>query len=256
VTSSRRLFRNLGLLRADQDWAPILTLAELRMISSRLDSEISFLHYLTRRSTIDDMLDFIADEQDLLSMYLLNGFAIDAGALEGRQVTFLAADAVVRGRAHPRQDRTEFATPGITLSPNWRLIAKEIYESNNRHRFDIIVSILNQNPSTLANIEARVRRWRSGAGRGPGNTLSTRAVIGNRVFVIAVHMSRALSFDAETWVEQARMIALDLAEKLGATDCVVILKTRRSPHLTFDGINFFRIRPSRPTSAFGMPPIG
>ena len=74
VTSSRRLFREMGLLRSDQDWAPVLSLAELRMLSERLDTEISFLHYLTRRATADDVLDFVADEQDLLSLYLTNGF--------------------------------------------------------------------------------------------------------------------------------------------------------------------------------------
>jgi hypothetical protein len=256
VTSSRRLFRELGLLRADQDWAPILTLSELRMISARLDSEISFLHYLTRRATIDDMFDFVADEQDLLSMYLRNGFAIDAAPLEGHQVMFLAADAVVRGRAHPRDDRAEFVTPGITLSPTWRLIAKEIYETNNRHRFDILITILNQNPSALAGIEARVRRWRSGAGRGQGNTLSSRTVIGDRVFVIAVHMSRELPSDADSWAAQARAVAHDLAGKLEATDCVVILKGRRSPYLTFDGISFFRFQPSPRPSRLATQHVG
>lgn len=255
VTSSRRLFRQMGLLRVDQNWAPILTLSDLRMISSRLDSEVSFLHYLTRRSTIDDMFDFVADEQDLLSMYLRNGFAIDAGALEGRQVMFLAADAVVRGRVHPRDDRTGFSTPGITLPPTWRLIAKEIYEAKDRHRFDILVTILNQRPSALARIEAQVRRWRSGAGRGQGNTLSSRTVIGDRIFVIAVHMARELPFDADSWILQARMIGHDLAEKLEATDCVVVLKARHSPFLTFDGISFFRFRRSPRATTFATQPI-
>jgi hypothetical protein len=240
VTSSRRLFRELGLLESDQQWAPILTLAELRMISARLDSELSFLHYLTRRSTIDDMLNFVADEQDLLAMYLTNGFAFDARAFEGRQLMFLNADAAVRGRPLPRSDRLEFATPGITLSPMWRLIAKEIYEAEDRHRFDILVAILNQQPGALAEMEKKIRRWRSGAGRGQGNTLSSRAVIGERVFVVAIHMANERLLDAESWTVQSRIIGLDLAEKLGATDCVVILKSCRSAELTFDGLSFFR----------------
>jgi len=97
VTSSRRPFKEIGLLTDDQEWAPILTLAELRMISERLDTEVSFLHYMTRRAAADDVFNFVADEQDLLSMYLMNGFLIDARALHGRQVTFLQADAAVRG---------------------------------------------------------------------------------------------------------------------------------------------------------------
>jgi hypothetical protein len=38
----------------------------------------------------------------------------------------------------------------------------------------------------------------------------------------------------------SRMIGRDLAEKLGATDCVVILKSRRSRSPTLEGIGFFR----------------
>lgn len=256
VTSSRHLFRQHGLLRADQNWAPVLTLSELRMISSRLDSEISFLHYLTRRSTIDEMFDFVADEQDLLSMYLSNGFAIDASALKGRQVMFLAADAAVRGRVHPRADRTEFTTPGIMLPPTWRLIAEEIYKANNRHRFDILVTILNQGLNALAGIEAQVRRWRSGGGRGRCSTLSSRTVIGDRIFVVAVRMSTEFPSDAGSWALEARMIGHDLAKKLEATDCVVILKVRHSPYLTFDGISFFRFRHSPRTSTFAHQAIG
>lgn len=244
VTSSRRLFRELGLLESDQHWAPILTLAELRMISARLDSEVSFLHYLTRRSTVDDMVDFIADEQDLLAMYLTNGFAFDPRAFEGRQVMFLQADEAVRGRPTPRSDRCEFATPGIVLPPMWRLIAKEVYEADDRHRFDILVTILNQQPGALAGMEKRVRQWRSGAGLGQGNTLSSRAAIGERVFVVAIHLAKVPPLNAEAWTLQSRIIGHDLAEKLGATDCVVLLKCRRSAELTFDAVSFFRFPPS------------
>lgn len=240
VTSRRRLFREMGLLTNDQEWAPILTLAELRMICERLDTEISFLHYMTRRATADDVMDFVGDEQDLLSMYLRNGFVLDARALDGRQVTFLQADEPVRGRASPRGNRREFATPGITLPPMWALIAKEIYAADDRHRFDILLTILNQPPATLAGIAASVRRWRSGGGKGAGNTLSARMVVGERVFVVGVHMANENPEDAAAWTHQSRFIGHDLAEKLGATDCVVILKTRRSKSPTFDGISFFR----------------
>ena len=240
VTSSRRLFREMGLLRSDQDWAPVLSLAELRMLSERLDTEISFLHYLTRRATADDVLDFVADEQDLLSLYLTNGFAVDTRGLEGRQVFFLQADAAVRGRASPRVDRREFATPGIDLPPMWNLVAKEIYASDDRHRFDILVTILNQLPGSLRAIAQRAQRWRSGAGGTNGDTAVCRMEVADRVFVVGVHMTKEPPLDRRSWADRARMISYDLAKRFGATDCVIILKVRRSRFLTFDGIGFFR----------------
>jgi hypothetical protein len=240
VTSSRRLFREMGLLRNEQDWAPVLSLAELRMLSERLDTEIAFLHYLTRRATADDVLDFVADEQDLLSLYLTNGFAVDTRGLEGRQVLFLQADAAVRGRASPRVDRREFATPGIDLPPMWSLIAREIYESENRHRFDILISILNQLPGSLHAIAQKAQRWRAGTGAKNGDTAVCRMKIADRVFVVGVHMAKEPPVDERSWADTARIIGYDLARRFGATDCVVILKVRRSRFLTFDGISFFR----------------
>lgn len=240
ITGSRRFFRELGMLEEDGAWAPILTLGELRMISDRLDTEVSFLHYLTRRMTADDLFDCSGDEQDLLSMYLVNRFIIDPRALEGRQVVFFQADAAVRGRTTPRSDRTEFVTHGPPLPSMWNLIAKEIYDDANRHRFDILFTLLNQNPSSLEGIASTVRRWRSGGGIGKGDTMSARAQIGSRVFVVAVRMVRLHPGGADEWRNQARIIAYDLHDKLGATDCVVVLKLRRSRSLTFDGISFFR----------------
>lgn len=67
--------------------------------------------------------------------------------------------------------------------------------------------------------------------------------MGDRVFVVAVHMARDHPADGDAWANHSRMIGLDLAEKLGATDCVVILKSRRSRSPTFDGISFFRFPP-------------
>jgi hypothetical protein len=103
---------------------------------------------------------------------------------------FFMADAAVRGRASPRDDRREFATPGIVLPPMWQLIAKEVYTTVHRHRFDILLSMLNQYPTVLAGMSQTVRRWRSGAGAGRGNTISSRMAIGDRVFVMAIHMAR------------------------------------------------------------------
>lgn len=218
LTGSRRFFNDIGMLERDGIWAPILTLGEIRMISDRLDTEVSFLHYLTRRMTADEVFDFSGDEQDLLSMYLTNRFIFDHEALKNRKVLFLNADAAVRGPASPRTDRTIFSLHGPALPPMWNLIAKEIYNTPDRHRFDILITLLNQNPGSLEGMARRLRRWRSGGGTGKGNTLSSRAQIGSRVFVLAFHLARDHPDNAEEWRDQSRHIAYDLHEKLGATD--------------------------------------
>lgn len=169
-----------------------------------------------------------------------NGFVVDTRGLEGRQVLFLQADAAVRGRASPRTDRREFATPGIDLPPMWSLVAREVYASDHRHRFDILIAILNQLPGSLLAIAQKAQRWRAGSGAKNGDTAVCRMEIADRVFVVGVHMTKEPPLDERSWADTARFIGHDLARQFRATDCVVMLRVRRSSFLTFDGISFFR----------------
>ena len=83
------------------------------MIAAFLDSEVSFFRYLTRWSAIEDQMRLIGDEQDLLSMYLINGFCNDVAAIGGREVMLFDAHAMVRGPEVVRIDRRSVHTPAI-----------------------------------------------------------------------------------------------------------------------------------------------
>ena len=96
LTSARYYLKALGLIKNATAWSPVLSLGELQMIARFLDTEVSFQHYLTRRSTVDELIDFDGDEQDILSLYLINGLCLDPSALEGQRVAFLEADTPVR----------------------------------------------------------------------------------------------------------------------------------------------------------------
>ena len=85
LTSAKHNLKVLGTITDDDAWAPVLSLGELMLIWRYLDSEISFFHYLTRRATLEDLLEFEGDEQDILSTYLINGLFIDPENLQGRQ---------------------------------------------------------------------------------------------------------------------------------------------------------------------------
>lgn len=220
-------------------WAPVLSLGELLLIERFLDTEVSFFHYLTRRATIEELIDFDGDEQDLLSMYLTNGLCLDKAALSGKKVRFLNADAMVRKPGKPRSDRTEVEVHGVNLSPMWAATVRELYgDSRNRHRFDIIQTILNQYPPALMNMERRIRRWRRGRSSG-GDVMIADYKIGNQKFVVAVHLMKQIP-GADAWRERSRNIAHGLAS-MGATDCAVFLRLRRSKEKTFDGFSFFRM---------------
>jgi hypothetical protein len=239
LTSTKHYLRDLGLVTDTTAWAPVLSLGELQLIERFLDTEISFFHYLTRRATIEELMDFDGDEMDLLSMYLTNGLSIDKAALGGRKVTFLNADAVVRTQRKPRLDRTEVEFNGVHLSPMWAATVRELYgDKDQRHRFDIIQTLLNQSPTALIGMERRIGRWRRGV--TVEDTMMSRYEIGTQQFVVVVHLMKRIS-GPDAWRARSREIAYGLGGIVGATDCAVFLQLRKSKEKTFDGVSFFRM---------------
>lgn len=240
VTSSRRNFEGMGLIGPNDPWAPIFSIGELRMLTTYLDSEVSFFHYLTRRPIVERQLAFMGDEQDLLSLYLTNGFLVDSHVLKDMTVLFHKADAPVRTQKQVRVDRHAFETPGLHLPPYWRRLATDLYASDSAHRFDMIEAIFNQHPAALKGIEQRIRQWNSGMGRATKDPMFVSVKFGGRIFALAVTLERDPYQNAELWHEHAREIAKFVRAQTGATDCLVILRVRKS-QASFDAVSFFRM---------------
>jgi hypothetical protein len=189
------------------------------------------------------LIDFEGDEQDILSMYLINGLCIDPGKVQGRKLRFLNIDGVVRTGKAPRRDRTEFEVFGIPLNYYWRSTLEEIYRNGRlRHRFDILQVVLNQDPQVLAGIAQHVQKWRRGLASGKkGDLLLVRNTIGRRVFVLAYHLTKR-PMTAEEWAERARSIAREAAAAMfEASDCAAFLRLKKSKENTYDGLSFHRL---------------
>lgn len=243
LTSAKHNLKALGAIKDENAWAPVLSLGELMLVWRHLDTEVSFFHYLTRRATLEETIDFEGDEQDILSMYLINGLCIDPEVLQGRQLRFLNFDGVVRAGKTPRRDRTEFEIFGIPLSRYWQLTLEEIYrDATLRHRFDILQVVLNQDPNGLVGVERQWRKWKRGlVSQKKGDLIFVRNAIGNRVFVLAYHLTKH-PLVAEEWAVRARTIARDAAGTMfEASDCTVMLRTKKSKERTYDGVSFHRL---------------
>ncbi|WP_122467925.1 hypothetical protein [Brevundimonas lutea] len=256
LTSARHHLKALGLIDEDAAWAPVLSLGELLMIERVLDSQLSFIHYLTRRAVLEDQVEFDGDEQDLLSVYLTNGLYLSPDELEGRRMMFLNADAPVRGPRTPRADRLQVETHGVTLSPFWKdSVAELARASANRHRFDLCGVILNQHPGALAEFERQIRRWRRGAGSSQQDLLVTRYPVAGRTFMLVVRLLKRRP-DPDLWHEEAREAVRHLLPETEATDCAVFAIVRNSRERTFDGYSFFRVgRTPRPVGVVGGAPL-
>lgn len=250
LTSAKHNLKVLGAITDDNAWAPVLSLGELMHIWRHLDTEVSFFHYLTRRATLEELVDFEGDEQDILSMYLINGLCIDSEQLKGRQLRFLNIDGAIRDGKTPRRNRREFESIGVPLDHYWHSTLEEIYcDTTLRHRFDILQIVLNQDPRTLAGIVRHVQKWKRGlTSKRSGDLLVVRNVIGKRVFALVYHLTKQ-QMSAGEWEERSRSIAREAAAAIfGASDCAVILRVKKSKENTYDGISFHRLMRASPES--------
>jgi hypothetical protein len=240
LTSAKSYLKGMGLVKDDTAWAPVLSIGELQMVARFLDTEISFVHYLTRRYTLEEEIDFDGDEQDLLSMYLVNRFLFNPEGVSDRKIMFQDADDLVRRPATARTDRTEVAVHGIPLSPYWLSVIKELYLVKGQgHRFDIIVDILNQFPPALEGMERKLKRWRRGDLGKNNEVLHVKNKIGSRLHVVAVYLGKSL--DGDEWTRRARDIAeYAVLPHIGPSDFAAFLIFRKSGEKTFDGFYFGR----------------
>lgn len=243
LTSAKHNLKIFGAISDEDAWAPVLSLGELMLIWRYLDTEASFFHYLTRRSTLEEVVDFEGDEQDILSVYLINGLSIDPAKVQGRRLQFVNIDGIVRSGKTPRSNRREFEIFGVPLSHFWRSTLEEIYrDASLRHRFDILQVVLNQDPYILTGIEQQLRKWKRGLmGKKQGDIIVVRNSIGRRVFVLAYHLTKNQLTEWE-WAERARDIAHNTAAAVfDASDCAVFLRVKKSRESTYDGVSFHRL---------------
>lgn len=252
LTSARYYLKELGLITNDTAWAPVLTLGELQMISRYLDTELSFQHYLTRRQSVDELIDFDGDEQDILSIYLTNGLYLDPETIAGEKVLFMDADGMVRKPKKPRKNRATADLIGVQLSPLWAAIVRELYQNKEqRHRYDIIDVVLNQLPPAMAEFEKRIRRFRRGVPHNGEDLLMVKFPAGKKIFVVACHLASSRP-DPDEWQETGRQVVGMHAQDNSVVECAMFMFLRRSKESTFDAVSFYRYgftaRPTEPSS--------
>lgn len=240
LTGAKRYLKELDLIEQDTAWAPVLSIGELLMLDRYLDCEISFIHYLCRRASIEHQLDVEGDEQDLLSVYLTNGFYFDQEALVGQRLFLHNVDWRVRQPKQPRTDRTVVELPGVHVTSFWLALVKDIYAlTEHRNRFDIIINILNQTPPRRAELERSIRRWRRGEAHRAGDILFAQDTIAERLFSTAIFLLAKPPSELD-WHPTARDLAANILPDVQTADMVIVGIARRSKQ-SYDALSFFRV---------------
>ncbi len=243
LTATRHSYSELGLLTKEEPWAPILSLGELHMIGTHLDAEPAYFYYLSRRQTIEEQLDFMGDEQDLLSVYLANRFCLDEKAFSDVRVMFFTADELARQEKTPASDRKRFDIPGVRLPYLWHRIATEIYESGNQHRFDMLEVILNQHPTDVQGLEQRAVRWNRGLSTKE-DIAFVRRNVGSRVFGLALaHMKHPpLSGVDLSLFSREVLQSVPISDR--PSDFLLVIRSQKRSTCTYDGVHFARLQPA------------
>jgi hypothetical protein len=112
---------------------------------------------------------------------------------------------------------------------------------------------MNQSAEALAAMEDIGRRWKRGtSGRKEGDIMFSNTEMGGRVFVLAYYLAKR-PFTADSWRERSREVAREGAAGLfSGSDCVTLLREKKSKTLSFDGVSFHRmIAPRRPKKEIG-----
>lgn len=242
LTSVKDTAKGLGLISNDDAWSPVLSLGELRLIWRQLDSEISFFHYLTKRATLDQVLNFRGDEMDILGMYLTNGLYIDPEENKGNTILFHEVDDAARRVKVPRANRKRSEVIGVLVSEYWKEVISDIYNSDFPNKFDAIEVILNQDPAALSAVDGQLRKWKKGLFNCNGrDVMFARSEIGKRIFLLAVHVSKRELFSDDV-IARARNIAYGAGVQMfGASDCLVLTRYKKSKDPTYDAVSFFRL---------------
>jgi hypothetical protein len=76
LSSAEGDLREAGWVEDQIDLAPMINIADLKVIGDILDGPIEFLHYLAERGPFQKAYDLFGDELDFLGLYLGTGFAI------------------------------------------------------------------------------------------------------------------------------------------------------------------------------------
>jgi hypothetical protein len=146
------------LIPSDVRLAPILTLADFRVLFDLLPAAAEKLHYLWRRQQLESSIGLLADELDLLGFYLQTGFNV--GHLEEgpARLVLTGMSASVDGYYerlrigfHPRKLR-------LLRSLWWNAMLERLAAHQPPRWLELSVKLLHVSPGDQRRIQRRFRR--------------------------------------------------------------------------------------------------
>ena len=170
IQSSLKEFEDAGWLPEDFSPCPTMNLADLETVFDILEHPVQILHYLIRREAIEATVDYIADERDLLGLYLKTLF--DLPEVEADFQLNLTGMAASLDHYYVSTDAgVDLPKPQPEISPLFRSIFAQLEQSAMPRWSEIGVALSMFSPDDQAKIakilvpiEKRVRKGRKSPG--------------------------------------------------------------------------------------------
>lgn len=135
--------KEAGYIPSDVDLTPVIGLSDLETIFDILESECEKLHYLTRRSELEDHTIYIGEEIDLLGFYRDTGFNIGEAEFNNKPI-FIGMLSKTFDNYYLRMSNGQSAIkPRCKRSKWWESILAKLEDRKPEHWTDMGMFLLN-----------------------------------------------------------------------------------------------------------------
>lgn len=167
IQSCLKHLENTGWLPSDFEPCPTMNLADFETVFDILEHPVQILHYLMKREAIEASVGYLADELDLLGLYLTT--LLDFGDVEpGVEFTFTDMSAPLDTYYNSRDEGVTLDKPRPAISPLFAAVFSQLERIGTARWTEIGVALNMFSPDdqikvtkTLAKLEKRVHKtWR------------------------------------------------------------------------------------------------
>jgi hypothetical protein len=147
-----------GLAKPDAPIVPSMSLPDLEIALELLQSPFAFLHYLTRRTAFELKHTYLADELDLLTLYLKDGFSDLHEKIMKAPLLMLYGLSRELDPWFQRSAATEVPKPSRRLSKWWTAILNRIENRKLPRRYELACDLLDLPYQFQLGLERRFKR--------------------------------------------------------------------------------------------------
>ena len=167
LQTNLELLREAGWLPADHKVAPCMLITDLDAVFEILAGQAQKLHYLRRRSELDDTLVTTGDELDLLGLYLKTSLIIAEAEPDRPYLHLIGMSKEIDLYQEARIHGIERKKPQMRLSPWWRQLLEAVEKRAFPRWTDVCLTLLNVPPeeqkkaeTMMARVKQNVKRMR------------------------------------------------------------------------------------------------